>query len=69
MIAIRDIASISNGSACSSGSYKPSYVLKAMNLDDEAASCCVRISWGRDTELNDFEKAIDGMLAAAASLQ
>ena len=36
---------ISNGSACTSGSYKPSYVLQAMGLDEQRISEALRISW------------------------
>ena len=42
------LGGISNGSACTSHSYEPSYVLRAMGLDDERISCAVRISWGRE---------------------
>lgn len=45
MVGIKDLISISNGSACTSSSYKPSHVLKAMGMDDDAANCCIRISW------------------------
>ena len=36
---------ISNGSACTSGSYAPSYVLQAMGLDEKRISEALRISW------------------------
>jgi len=40
---------VSAGSACSSGSMKPSLVLEAMGLPAEVASCFVRVSFGPDT--------------------
>ncbi|MCA8930650.1 MAG: aminotransferase class V-fold PLP-dependent enzyme, partial [Alphaproteobacteria bacterium] len=40
---------VSAGSACSSGSLKPSHVLKAMGLDDKAAGEVIRVSIGRET--------------------
>lgn len=43
MLGVKQYLSISNGSACTSSEYKPSYVLKAMGADAESA---VRISWG-----------------------
>ncbi len=39
---------VSNGSACTSGSYKPSYVLEAMGLDETRISEALRISWWRE---------------------
>lgn len=41
--------SVSAGSACSSGSLRPSHVLKAMGMDDKAASEVIRVSIGRET--------------------
>jgi cysteine desulfurase len=46
MLSIRSELAISNGSACTSASYSPSHVLKAMGLSDELISSAVRISWG-----------------------
>lgn len=43
--ALRDEYAFSNGSACTSGSYAPSYVLKAMGFDDDRSSEALRISW------------------------
>jgi len=43
--------SISNGSACNSSSYKPSYVLEAMGVDIETIHNSVRISFGTN-EIN-----------------
>lgn len=39
---------ISNGSACTSRSYAPSYVLQAMGLEEKRIANAVRISWGRE---------------------
>lgn len=46
MMTLRDDVAISNGSACTSASYEPSHVLKAMGLSDERLDSAVRISWG-----------------------
>jgi cysteine desulfurase len=51
---------ISNGSACSSGSVKPSYVLKAMGKSDRESSSALRVSLGWATK----EADIDAFLKA-----
>lgn len=43
-----NLAGISNGSACTSHSYAPSYVLQSMGLDDKRIACSVRVSWGKE---------------------
>lgn len=63
--------SVSAGSACSSGSLKPSHVLKAMGMSDEAAAEVIRVSIGRETTEADIRRFlktwrdIAGSLAAA----
>ncbi|CAG0902364.1 unnamed protein product [Cyprideis torosa] len=51
-----DGISVSSGSACSSGSFKPSHVLTAMSVDEEAAKSALRIS------LDGTQKQIDAAL-------
>lgn len=48
-VATKDYYAMSNGSACVSGAYTTSYVLKAMGLDERRISEAVRISWDYDT--------------------
>ena len=50
MLALRDDYAVSNGSACTSSSYEPSHVLKAMGLDPERIDGAIRLSWGVDME-------------------
>jgi cysteine desulfurase len=45
MVALKGDIAISNGSACTSAGYKPSHVLKAMNLPDDEIMGALRISW------------------------
>jgi cysteine desulfurase len=47
LMATRDIIAASNGSACTSVSYKPSHVLLAMGLNADEAECSIRLSWGQ----------------------
>jgi cysteine desulfurase len=46
MMAVREELAISNGAACTSASYSPSHVLRAMGLSEERIGSAVRISWG-----------------------
>jgi cysteine desulfurase len=49
IVALKDLVAISNGSACTSTSYTPSHVLKAMGMTDDESNACVRISWCHQT--------------------
>ena len=45
MVALKEIVAVSNGSACTSQSYTPSHVLKAMGLPQEQVEGAIRMSW------------------------
>jgi len=67
---LRDIA-MSLGSACASGSGRPSHVLRALSLSDRAARSSIRIGFGRYTteaELVDAVTRIDAMARAQENL-
>ena len=49
---------VSAGSACSSGSMKPSLVLEAMGLPPEIASCFIRVSFGPSTSDEDVDRFV-----------
>ncbi|MFQ5568482.1 MAG: cysteine desulfurase family protein [Rhodothermales bacterium] len=68
MPALRDLA-VSTGSACSSGSDKPSHVLKAMGLNDEEARSTIRFSLGRFTPAEEIDYAIEHILNAVERLR
>ncbi len=55
MLALKDLVAISNGSACTSSSYTPSHVLRAMGMTDDEAHACVRISWCHLTPVVDWQ--------------
>jgi cysteine desulfurase len=57
---------VSTGSACSSATIEPSYVLRAIGLDDEAASRTLRIGIGRFTSPADIDYAATALAAAHA---
>ena len=55
---------VSTGSACSSAEVEPSYVLRALGLDDAAAARTLRIGIGRFTSPADIDAATDLLVAA-----
>ncbi len=68
MLSSKQYCGISNGSACTSHDYSPSYVLKAMGLDEERLSEAIRISWGPKTDVGEIEKELSDLLSVAKGL-
>jgi cysteine desulfurase len=58
MMAISDVA-VSSGSACTSASLEPSYVLRALGLSDELAHSSIRFTIGRYTNKKDVDHAVE----------
>lgn len=56
---------VSAGSACSSGSLRTSHVLKAMGMDNKAASEVIRVSLGRETTRSQVDRFIAAWTALA----
>ena len=59
----------SSGSACSSASAEPSYVLKALGLSDLGCQASLRLSLGRWTREADVDRAAEALLAAVGRLR
>ena len=57
LMAIRDLA-VSSGSACTSASLEPSYVLRALGVDEELAHTSIRFGMGRFTTEDEIDYAI-----------
>ncbi len=60
---------ISTGSACTSATVEPSYVLRALGLSDERANASIRLGLGRFTTAADVDFAVDAIAAAASRLR
>ena len=65
MIATKQYCAVSNGSACTSTDYTPSYVLAAMGLSAECIASSIRISWGADTDRERFSEEFAKLLTVA----
>ena len=68
IMSLKDLA-ISSGSACTSASLEPSYVLRALGLNDELAHSSLRFSFGRFTTEEDVDIAIEQLRAAVDKLR
>jgi cysteine desulfurase len=70
MVALRDEIAVSNGSACTSHSYTPSHVLRAMGVSEQVLSGAIRISWCHRTPSPDWGRvtaAIDRLRPRSVS--
>jgi cysteine desulfurase len=60
---------MSTGSACTSATIEPSYVLRALGLSDELANASIRLGLGRFTTAAEVDFAVDALAAAATRLR
>jgi len=68
IMAVKDVA-VSSGSACTSASLEPSYVLRAMGRNDELAHSSIRFTVGRFTTEQDIDYVINLMESKIAKLR
>ena len=68
MISTKQFCGVSNGSACTSKSYSPSYVLVSMGLDNDTIESSLRISWGAGTNKDEVVEGVRELLAVAKQL-
>lgn len=68
MMALKDIA-CSSGSACTSASLEPSYVLRALGRDDELAHSSIRFTLGRFTTEEEVDYVVKSLVEKVAKLR
>ncbi len=68
IMALKDMA-VSSGSACTSASLEPSYVLRALGLNDELAHSSIRFSFGRFTTEEEVDHVISVIQNAISKLR
>ncbi len=68
IMSLKDLA-VSSGSACTSASLEPSYVLRALGLNDELAHSSLRFSFGRFTTEEDVDVAVEQLRKATVKLR
>ena len=68
IMAIKDIA-VSSGSACTSASLEPSYVLRALGRSDELAHSSIRFTVGRFTAIDEIDFTVDLIKRKVAKLR
>ena len=68
MLSTKQYCGVSNGSACNTHSYKPSFVLTSMGVPLDEIECSIRISWGPETNVNDLKLSFVNLLEVAISL-
>jgi cysteine desulfurase len=68
LMALRGLA-LSSGSACTSATLEPSYVLRAMGLDDDLAQGSLRLSMGRFTTEADVDTAARALRETVSTLR
>ncbi len=69
LMSLKDIVALSSGAACSSGSNEPSYVLRAIGLDDTMASASIRFGLGRRTTEAEIDTVLNAVVEKVLRLR
>lgn len=67
IVALKDIAAVSNGSACTSQSYEPSHVLTAAGLPEDQVAGALRLSWSHLTPSLDWNEVSERLRRLSSS--
>ena len=65
MLSSKNYCGISNGSACTSSNYSPSYVLSAMGISEDNIDQSIRLSWGKNVDIEDVRVNFKELLNVA----
>jgi cysteine desulfurase len=68
MMGIKEL-SVSSGSACTSASLEPSYVLRALGVEEEMAHTSIRFGLGRFTTVEEVDFAVEQVVSAVTRLR
>ena len=68
MMGVNELA-VSSGSACTSASLEPSYVLRALGVGDDLAHSSIRVGMGRFTTIEEINYTAEKMIAAVKRLR
>ena len=68
MLSTKKYCGVSNGSACNTNSYSPSYVLSAMGASLEQIENSIRISWGADMDIEKVANSFSDLIEIAKRL-